>query len=175
MSLADSLLVWWLRSGRYNWSRLHRQLFEGRYLNTILPSASSFSGIEALLKQVMWTMDGPLHLFDCVSYPQVTWAKKKDDCDGFSVLAAELLNKLDPEFKPVLLTVIVRPYRFSHTVCAFSSPRGGFMFFDNYILRDEGYQAYDDVVLIISRKAERVVCWDVRNPATLELIKFHKV
>lgn len=88
MSLVDSFLVWWLKDSRYKWSLLHRKLCEQRYLATALPSVSSLQEIERCLKDVTWTMDGPLHLFDCLSYPQATWAKKKDDCDGFAVLAA---------------------------------------------------------------------------------------
>lgn len=50
-------------------------------------------------------MDRPLHLFDCVSYPQVTWAKKKDDCDGFSVL--RLLELLTASEQHVILVSII--------------------------------------------------------------------
>ncbi len=83
-SVLDWFLVWWLRSGRYGWSKLRRKVFERRYLSTTLPTTSSLEEIETCLKDVRWTMDGPLHLFDCISYPQTTWAKKKDDCDGFA-------------------------------------------------------------------------------------------
>jgi len=116
-SIVDSFLVWWLRSGRYGWSWLRRRLFERRYLTTVLPTVNSLEEIEACLRQITWTMDGPLHLFDCISYPHVTWAKKKDDCDGFSSLAAELLNRWNPNCNPVLVTAMVRPIRDSHTVC----------------------------------------------------------
>jgi len=174
-SIIDSFLVWWLRSGRYRWSWLRRRLFERRYLTTILPMVNSLEEIEACLRQVTWTMDGPLHLFDCVSYPNVTWAKKKDDCDGFSSLAAELLNRWNPNCNPVLVTAMVRPVRDSHTVCVFISPQGNLCFFDNSSLRCENYQTYGEVVTRISKHADRLICWDVRNPATLELVEFHKV
>jgi len=82
--IIDRFLIWWLHSGRYRWSWLRRRLFERRYLTMVLPEASSLEEIEASLRQITWTMDGPLHLFDCISYPQATWAKKKDDCDGFA-------------------------------------------------------------------------------------------
>ena len=174
-SIVDRFLVWWRRNGRDRWSRLRRRLFERRYLSIALPTAGSLEEIEACLRQVTWTMDGPLHLFDCISYPQVTWAKKKDDCDGFSSLAAELLNRWNPNCAPVLLTAMVRPIRASHTVCIFNSPQGGLCYFDNDSLRCEDHQMYDDVVSRISRHAKRLVCWDVRNPATLEMIEFHKM
>ena len=175
MSLIDNFLTWWLRSGRYKWSHLRRRICERGNLSTALPAASSLEEIEDYLKQITWTMDGPLHLFDCISYPQTTWKKKKDDCDGFASLAAELLNQLDTTYKPVLLTVMVRPIKASHTVCVFTAPHcGGMWFFDNHVLRRENCQTYDDVITKITQQNQRLLCWDVRNPASLELIEFHK-
>jgi len=170
----DFFLTWWLRTGRYGWSRLRRRLFERRYLSTILPAVNSLTDIEAALRKVEWTMDGPLHLYDCISYPQTTWAKKKDDCDGFASLAAELLHRLNPDYKPVLLTAVLRPVRDSHTVCVFTAPHGDLCFFDNYSLRRGDYRSYNEVAAKISQQAQRLVCWDVRNPFTLELLEFHK-
>ena len=174
-SLIDFFLVWWLRSGRYRWSRLHRRLFERRYLSTALPTVNSLEEIESSLKEVTWTMDGPLHLFDCISYPNVTWAKKKDDCDGFSSLAAALLKQWNPNCNPVLMTAMVRPVRKSHTVCVFINSQDTLCFFDNSSLRCENCKTYGKVVARISRNTDRLICWDVRNPATLELVEFHKV
>jgi len=166
-------LVWWLRKGRYGWSRLRRRLFEYQYLRTDLPPANSLQEIKECLKQVKWTMDGPLHLFDCISYPQVTWAKKKDDCDGFSVLAAELLNQWNTDCKPVLVTALVRPVRKSHTVCVFTSPQGALYYFDNDKLRRGSFEGYGDIVEKI-RKGRQLVCWDVRNPFNLAMVEFHR-
>jgi len=154
---------------------LHRRLFERRYLTTVLPSVSSLEEIEACLKQVKWTMDGPLHFFDCISYPQVTWAKKKDDCDGFASLAAELLRRWNPNCNPVLVTSVVRPFQASHTVCVFTAVQDGLCFFDNESLRCENYQTYEEVVAEISQRGQRLVCWDVRNPVTLDMVEFHKL
>jgi hypothetical protein len=175
VSIIDCFLIWWLRSGRYGWSRLRRRLCERRYLATTLPSVSSLEEIETCLRQVKWTMDGPLHLFDSISYPQVTWAKKKDDCDGFAILAAELLRRWNPNCNPVLVTAMLRPVRASHTVCAFTAPQGSLCFFDNYSLRCENYQTYEEIVTKISRHARRLVCWDVRNPITFEMLEFHRL
>jgi len=173
-SVVDAFLAWWLKSGRYGWSRLRRRLFERRYLKVALPAAGSPEEIETHLKQVTWTMDGPLHLFDCISYPQVTWAKKKDDCDGFASLAAALLLPWNPDCHPVLVTAMVRPFRASHTVCAFDAAPGGLYFFDNGSLRDEDCTTYAEIVEKISRQADRLVCWDVRDPDTLEMLEFHR-
>ena len=104
-----------------------------------------------------------------------TWARKKDDCDGFAILAAELLNQWNPNCTPVLVTAMVRPIRASHTVCAFKAPMGGLWLFDNDSLRRVDCINYDDVVTLISKGVQRLVCWDVRNPVTLEMAQFHKV
>lgn len=120
-------------------------------------------------------MDGPLHLFDCISYPQTTWTKKKDDCDGFASLAAELLHRLNPAYKPALLTAIMRPVQSSHTVCVFTAPHGDLCFFDNYSFRRTNYLSYDEIAAKISQQAKRLICWDVRNPFTLKLLEFHKL
>jgi len=97
-------------------------------------------------------MDGPLHLFDCISYPQATWAKKKDDCDGFSSLAAELLRRWNPNCNPVLVTSVVHPFQASHTVCVFAAPEGGLCFFDNESLRCEDCQTYEKAGLLGCQK-----------------------
>lgn len=174
-SIIDRFLIWWLRTGRYKWSRIRRRLCEHRYLDTPLPAVTSLEDIEACLTQVKWTMDGPLHLFDSISYPQVTWAKKKDDCDGFASLAAALLKQLNPSYRPVLVTIMVRPIRDSHTICAFTSPQSGICLFDNDSLRLANCENYAEVIDIISKHAKRLVCWDVRNPATLDMIEFHQI
>jgi len=174
-SIIDFFLVWWLRTGRYGWSKLRRRLFERHYLKTALPTVNSLEDIEASLKQITWTKDGPLHLFDCISYPNVTWEKKKDDCDGFSSLAAELLKSWKPDCRPALVTAMVHPVRKSHTVCAFTGPQEALWFFDNSLLRSDNYQTYNDVVARISNNTESLICWDVRDPTTLGLVEFHKM
>lgn len=173
-SVLDWFLVWWLRSGRYGWSKLRRKVFERRYLSTTLPTTSSLEEIETCLKDVRWTMDGPLHLFDCISYPQTTWATKMDDCDGFSVLAAELLNRWSPNSNPVLVTALVRPVKKSHTVCAFKSSQGTLCYFDNDKLRRGNLEGYENIIEKIG-KDQQLVCWDVRNPFTFELLEFHRL
>lgn len=173
--ITDWLLVWWLRKGRYGWSRIRRRLFERGYLNSPLPEADSVEEIRLCLKKVTWTQDGPLHLYDSISYPQVTWATKKDDCDGFAVLACELLERLGSDCNPVLATAMMRPFRKSHTVAVFARPDGSLSFFDNDLLKD-GFTGYDQVIneIIISRKAERLVCWDVRSHDNFTLKEFHR-
>lgn len=165
-------LIWWLRRARYRWSRLRRRLFESRYLNTELPIVNSLGDIETCLKQITWSGDGLLHLYDSISYPQTVWAKKKDDCDGFAILAAELLQQWAPADNPVLVTAIVKPARLSHTVCAFRY-RGGLLFFDNGNLRKGNFQGYKDVVAYFTQNAKSLICWDVVKPDTLETLEFY--
>ena len=160
--------------GRYGWSRLRRRMCELKCFPTALPEVSTLAEIEDCLRQVTWTMDGPLHLYDSISYPETVWTGKKDDCDGFAVLASALLRKWDPHIEPVLLTVIMRPVQQSHTVCVFSLPGEKLRVFDNASLHDEEYEAYSAVVSVISEHKGRLVCWDVRDPETFNMIEFHK-
>ena len=173
-SIIDCFLIYWLQKGRYRWSQLRRRLCEAKYRNQSLPTANSLKDIETLLAQVTWAMDGPLHLFDSISYPQTVWSKKKDDCDGFAILAAALLQQWQPSSSPVLLTAMVRPMRSSHTVCGFYASGGVLWFFDNSSLRQGDFRTYAEIVMEIKGKA-RLVCWDVVNPSTLQTIEFHKV
>jgi len=174
-TIIDWFLTWWLRTGRYGWSRLRRQMCERKYLPTALPLASTITEVKGCLQQVTWTMDGPLHLYDSISYPETVWAKKKDDCDGFAVLASALLRKWNPDSKPVLLTAIVRPIQQSHTVCVFFLSGENLRVFDNASLHDKAYQSYHAVACRISEHKGRLVCWDVRDPETFDMIEFHKV
>jgi len=169
----DWFLTWWLRSGRYRRSRLSRWLFERRYLNMSLPAVTSLADIEVQLKQVKWTMDGPLHLYDSISYPQTVWAKKKDDCDGFAILATKLLQQWQPDTRPVLITAMLRPAQNSHTVCSFNAPGGSLWFFDNSSLRQGNFEKYADIVEQIKSNF-KLICWDVVDPDTLRTIEFHR-
>lgn len=172
-AIINASLVWWLKTARYRWSKLRRNLFERHYLKVSLPSANSLEDIETFLQKITWTMDGPLHLFDSISYPQTTWDRKKDDCDGFAVLAAELILRWQPAFHPVLLTVMLRPVRASHTVCVFSDASASLRVFDNGKLHESEYSDYPEVVAAIQRQA-CLVCWDTADPENLDIIDFHK-
>jgi len=174
-SIIDFFLIWWLRSGRYRWSRLRCWLCERRYLKIPLPITNSLEDIEACLKQVKWKREGLLHLYDSISYPQTTWIKKRDDCDGFASLAAELLYRLSPDYRPVLITTIVRPIWASHTVCVFNNLQDSLWFFDNDKLKHENYQTYDGIAAKISQRGKRLVCWDIRNHSTFDMIEFHRL
>ena len=171
--IVDPFLRWWLRSGRTGWSRFRRDLFERKYLEVPLPSVNSLENIEAALGRIKWQGDGPWYLFDCISYPQTTWVRKKDDCDGFASLAAELLSRWKPEYAPVLLTAGVWPIPASHTVCVFAADQGEMCFFDNATLRCESCHTYAEIVPKITG-GNRLICWDVKDPKTLKTIEFHR-
>ena len=172
MSPTNLFLRWWLRWGRYPWSRLRRGLLERGNLKKELPQASSLTEIQDRLSQVTWTMDNWTHLFDSISYPQTVWAKKKDDCDGFACLAAALLSQWDPETRPVLITTMVRPMKQSHTVCAFRQG-DAFRYFDNSRLDDGTYDGYPAIANRVSQRGNSAVCWDVADPRSLRTVEYH--
>ena len=170
----DLFLRLWLRHGRYRWSRSRRTLFERKFLDRELPLPDSLQDIVSSLGQVEWTMDGPLHLYDSIGFPETVWSKKRDDCDGFAVLAAALLERWEPSHEPHLLTVMLRPVKQSHTVCVFRQG-DGLRFFDNSSLDDGLYDSYAAVARRVKEKrGDRVVCWDVVEPQTLGVREFHR-
>jgi hypothetical protein len=85
-----------------------------------------------------------------------------------------LLQKWNPDTNPVLLTAIIRPVQQSHAVRVFRLPGEKLRVFDNASLHDEEYEAYPVVMSRISENKGRMVCWDVRDPQTFNMIEFHK-
>jgi len=173
MNLIDNFLIWWLKKGRYPWSRLVRKLARRKHKEQALPAAKSPEEIAVLLDEVKWTMDGPLHLYDSVNLPEVVWSTKRDDCDGFAILAAALLKSWDPATNPKLLTVILRPVKNSHTICVFRE-NGNLSYFDNQFLKRGNYQSYEDVAAQIQKRGGRLICWDVVEPENLQTLEFHE-
>ena len=174
MALVDSFLIWWLKSGRYPWSRFVRKMSGWRNIKSVLPTANSIDEVGLLLKQVTWTMDSPLHLYDSISLPEIVWDKKRDDCDGFAVLAANLLKRWKPSTNPKLLTVMMHPVRESHTVCAFRDGEQ-MRFFDNYSLNRDNYKSYEEIAEQVGKRGERIVCWDIADPESLQALEFHRI
>ena len=138
-----------------------------------LPDVDSLEDITGCLEKVKWTMDGPLHLFDSISYPETVWYKKKDDCDGFAILASALLQKWNPVSMPLLITLMLRPMKKSHTVCAFRVSNEEYRYYDNYYLREGDFKSFSDIVEEVQKDYE-IICWDVVDPVTLETIEFHR-
>ena len=166
--------VFWLRRLRYPWSRLRRRLFERRSLGEALPEPDSLEGIADVLSQVTWTPNGLFHLYDSIGYPQTTWQKKKDDCDGFAILAAALIRKLNPGSDPVLLTALVLPLMKAHTVCVFREESGRLRLFDNARLRPDNFDSYLEVARYVAARGESAICWDVVDPECLAVREFHR-
>jgi hypothetical protein len=173
MWLEDKFLTWWLGGPRYSWSKLRRRLFERGFLSESLPTVNSLEDILDKLRKVDWTQDNWPELFDCVSHPQRVWSTKKDDCDGFAVLAAALLNSWDPQTQPVIVTAMVTPLAKAHSVCVFRQG-GGLSYFSNKELIPGVFQNYREIVDNFSG-SDRLICWDVVKPDTLEQLEFHVI
>lgn len=108
----------WLSGPRYYWSRFKRSIFERKYKKNIkLPKVKDLKDIILQLRYITWTQDSIWNLFDCVSYPETTFATKKDDCDGFATLAMHLLKQLD--ITSYYYTYIPTNWKRAHTVCIF--------------------------------------------------------
>ncbi|MEZ4502316.1 MAG: hypothetical protein R3C39_06805 [Dehalococcoidia bacterium] len=165
----------WLRFLRYPWSRLRRGVFERRWADAPLPRATSIEDVSALLSEIEWVADGPLHLFDAVSRPASTWARRRDDCDGFASVAARLLEGMSPATRPVLVTVVTWPLAKSHTVCAFRDlDDGSWRTFDNARLLEDRFASVDDVARRVAQRGARVLCWDVVEPRELRRLRYSR-
>ena len=170
MWITDEFCKWWLHGPRYSWSKLRRWLFECSFLAQPLPPVTSLNDISARLREITWKQDSLPELFDCVSYPQRVWSKKKDDCDGFAVLAAALLKSWDPDAKPVIVTAMVAPFANSHSVCVFHQS-GGLSYFSNQELKLRAFSKYEEVIADF-KGTDRLICWDVVDPETLKQLDF---
>jgi hypothetical protein len=170
--LITGVSVFWLRYARYRWSRLRRRIERHRH-DVPLPAVSTIDDVRAALEQVRWVPDAAFHLYDAVSNPATTWAKKQDDCDGFAALAAELLTRIDVRHAPMLVTVVVLPLRRAHTVCAFRSlDSNEVRVFDNARLVEERFDSLDGVVGYVARRGERAIAWDIVRPGDLRPVAF---
>jgi hypothetical protein len=174
MWIQDMFFRWWLSGPRYGWSNFRRCLFERGFLKNPLPPVKTLADIQSCLREITWKQDGFAELFDCVSYPQRVWTKKKDDCDGFAVLAAALLNQWDNKTKPVIVTAMVSSLAHSHSVCVFQQG-AGFRYFSNKELSPKTFTSYEKVITDFVNPAYRLVCWDVVKPDTLKHLEFHVV
>jgi hypothetical protein len=172
--LINPFFVWWLHSARYPWSHFRRFFFEFWYRSTQLPQVSSVPEVKDNIDKLTWTRDGFFHLFDAVSYPERVWKTKKDDCDGFAILAAKLLKTWNEDTSPVLLTVLMWPMSKSHTVCVFKNDTGELSYFDNYTLKDGPFHSYDEIAGMV-RGNKELICWDVADPEKLKTKEFHRV
>ena len=175
MCIQDKFFIWWLHGPRYGWSKLRRRLFESSYLAKPLPGVHSLADVLACLQKVAWKKDWMPQLFDCVSYPHRVWDKKTDDCDGFAILAAELLKQWEPATAPVMVTAMVAPMKNCHSVCVFKQGGDLRYFSNNKELNPGRFQDYSEIVADFTRPPNRLICWDVVKPDTLEQLEFHIV
>ena len=174
MFLQDMFLKWWLHGPRYRWSKLRRFLFERGSLKTQLPLVANLDDIVRNLNKITPKQDFWPELFDCVSYPQRVWARGKDDCDGYAILAAALLKQLDPKYQPVLVTAMVTSLYHSHSVCVFSEDKK-YRYFSNKELSPLIFDSIEDVVKNFYNKNYRLLCWDEVDPVTLKQQKYQPV
>lgn len=173
MGLQERFLIWWLHGPRYGWSKLRRWLLERGFLKTPLPPVNSLDCILACLNKITWKQDSLPEMYDSISYPQRVWVRGKDDCDGFAVLAAALLKEWDPQIEPVIVTAGFIPIANSHTVCVFKLG-GGLKYFSNASLNPNIFQKYEEIVADFT-STNRLICWDVVKPETLQQLEFHRV
>lgn len=174
MWIQDCFLKFWLHGPRYGWSKFRRFMFERGFLKTPLPPTNTLADVQSRLAEITWKQDGFAELYDCVSYPQRVWFQKRDDCDGFAVLAAALLKQWDKKTNPVIVTAMVSSLAHCHSVCVFEMG-GGFRYFSNKELSPKTLTSYEKVIADFVNPTYRLVCWDVIEPDTLKQLEYHVV
>jgi hypothetical protein len=174
MWLQDQFLKWWLHGPRYSWSKFRRFMFERGFLKKPLPPVKTLADIQSSLREITWVKDGLGELFDCISYPQRVWSKKKDDCDGFAILTAALLNQWDKNTKPVIVTAMVSSMTHCHSVCVFQLG-GGLRYFSNKELSPKTFASYKKIVADFVNPSYRLICWDIVEPNTLKQREFNVI
>lgn len=174
MWIQNAYFKWWLHGPRYGWSKFRRFIFERGFLKNPLPQVKTLADVQTCLREITWKQDGLAEGFDCVSYPQLVWTKKRDDCDGYAVLAAALLNQWDKKTNPVIVTAMVSSLYHCHSVCVFEMG-GGFKYFSNKELSPKIFTSYQAIIADFVNPAYQLVCWDVVEPDRLKQREFHIV
>jgi len=148
----------WLSGPRYWWSRGYRVLFERKYKYVAMPQVKNLADVAGILRQVIWTQDSWNKLFDSISYPGKVYETKKDDCDGFAILAIELLKQL--QIRGYMYTYIPKQWQKSHTICVFRY--GGFVccFNNFYLVKTDAstFKRFRDQYF-----SEPTIVWDLRD------------
>ena len=100
---------------RIPWSRFWRFL---EWRKASVPLILNFVDLKKILNRIEWTSDPWWKLGDVLQSPEWTWAKKKDDCDGFALvsLAIMLESRLGIGY---LVTSVTRPIKHSHSIALF--------------------------------------------------------
>lgn len=136
----------WLFAPRYYWSRFKRFFFERKYKKYApLPKVKNIPEIRSVLSQIRYKADNMWNLFDCISYPETTYALNRDDCDGYATIAIHLLKSIG--IKGYYYTYIPSDWKKAHTVCLFKHEGNIFRFDNKTLIRSlvTDYQEYKKV------------------------------
>lgn len=175
----DWLWVFYLWARRY-WSAILRVPELPYRWFTKLPSVESLEDIEKVSSEVKWVADWTLapHVklrrfwWDCLSYPQTVWARKKDDCDGFAILNCELGTQIG--IKMYILSVVMEPRELSHAVAYGKQGATPFMFTNGRLVMFEDDRTLEDVVQTVAAPAKRILAWSLEDHKTGELVRLHR-
>lgn len=144
-------------------------MWERRYLDAKLPEILNSGELKNIYSELKWRADKcPSNnkilkfifnlLPDYLSYPQATWFRKWDDCDGFALLATKLLRMIG--INAYLLSV---SWKYSgHAVCCWWQD-GQFCYVDNKskgTIRTVG--SLKELVLSVAGK-NKVVAWSLED------------
>jgi hypothetical protein len=101
----------------------------------------------------------PDALVDWIQSPELTWGRKKGDCEDYAALAQKLLRQIGIE--GYCLAVILKPAGFSHAVCVFRKD-AKLSYFSNAHLIDTEYTSVTEIVSAITGK-HTLVGWGIED------------
>lgn len=91
-----------------------------------LPTVQTLQDVQDRLREVKWKVDA---FGDWIQVPALTWGTRRGDCEDQAVLAQVLLKQIG--IHGHILSVYLRPNRYSHAVCIF--PYNWYTFYEGNI------------------------------------------
>jgi len=140
--------IWLFLRHPYSW--LINQFYRSE--RKPLPTLFDFESVKEALSQIKWTVDT---FGDWIQQPEVTWGLKTGDCEDFAVLTQALLRQIGIESS--ILSVIMRPMKYSHAVCVFRSC-DYWHYFSNGKLVYQGFDSLHDIVEKLRGKNKVIFC-----------------
>lgn len=138
----------------------HDQLFKAE-LKMAEYKGGSFSHISRLLGQMKWKMDDLKGLYDYSKEPFATVHDMGGDCDDFSVLWKELIDKKENECR--MFTVISKGWQ-GHVMLAVKTKEGYFYIMSNTNYSRKSAKSFDEVMRVAAnqffKKVRYIIVYD---------------
>jgi hypothetical protein len=143
----------WLRCFRRPWSQFLNWMWKSECRP--LPRVNNLFHIQQALKLIGHKSD---RYGDWIQKPELTWGRKKGDCEDLARLAQALLAKIGVQ--SFLLSVILKPGKYSHAVCVYQDV--AWRVISNGILNPHGYEDLEEIIKSVAGK-NKLTCWSLED------------